>query len=289
MHGRSAWLSRFLLLALALSFGYADESPYTVKEKETLFSIAKRNRIPVDILCMANGIQDPSRIKAGSILKIPRSHTVGRGDTLFSIARQNGASLESILAFNGISDAGKIKAGDRIYFPPPADPAAAAAAMTAAAEKTLPAAAPEKKPDATALEPAKSAPSVPQQGAVGDPERRVVSWPHPGKREALRGKVTGLTFYGKQGDDVFSVTQGEVSWVGPYWHLGKVIIVRTEDGDLFLYAGNESLLVNKGDIVSPGMAIARLGVNPVEGVAKLFFSIRTASGRFVEPERISKG
>lgn len=261
MHGRYACILWMLLLAFAAAAGHGEENPYTVKEKETLFAIAKRIQVPVDILCRANEIKDPSRIKAGTALKIPRSHVVGKGDTLFAISRQYGVPIDGLLSFNGLADAGKIQAGDRIWLPPQADPPAA--------------------------QPVKAAPAAPPQASEG-PERKVVSWPHPGRKEVLRGQVIGLAFYGKQGDEVVSVTRGEVRWVGTYWGFGKAVIVQTDEGDQILYAGNESLLVNKGDAVSPGMSIARLGLNP-EGIAKLSFSILTAAGRIVEPERISKG
>jgi len=277
MHGRKTYFTWFLLLAVSLHCVQADDSPYTVKEKETLFTIARRNQIPMDVLCRINGIQDPARIKAGTVLNIPRAHVVGKGDTLFAISRQYGVSLENLLSFNGLTDPGRIKTGDKIYLPPASDAAAAASSRTA------PAASAVQKPETSP-----PVPAAPQKAAAGGPERHVASWPHPGRREALQGKVVGLAFYGKQGDDVLSVTNGEVKWVGPYWGLGKVIIVQTEDGDQILYAGNETLLVNKGDIVNPGMSIARLGLNP-EGVARLSFSILTVSGKFVEPERISKG
>ena len=50
-------------------------------------------------------------------------------------------------------------------------------------------------------------------------------------------------------------------------------------------AGNEQLLVNVGDRVNPGTEIARLGVSPQGGGAKLYFSIQGANGQFVDPEK----
>ena len=76
-----------------------------------------------------------------------------------------------------------------------------------------------------------------------------------------------------------------MKWVGPYWGWGKTVIIKAPDGDIILYAGNEQLLVNVGDRVTPGAEIARLGVSPQGGGAKLYFSIQGANGQFVDPEK----
>ena len=107
--------------------------------------------------------------------------------------------------------------------------------------------------------------------------------------EPLKGKISGLVFYGSPGDAVRSATGGEVKWVGPYWGWGKTVIIKSPGGDIFLYAGNEQLLVNVGDRVRPGTDIARLGVSPQGGGAKLYFSIQGSNGQFVDPEKFFSG
>jgi murein DD-endopeptidase MepM/ murein hydrolase activator NlpD len=47
--------------------------------------------------------------------------------------------------------------------------------------------------------------------------------------------------------------------------------------------------VNVGDRVSPGTDIARLGVSPQGGGAKLYFSIQGSNGQFVDPEKFFSG
>ena len=50
-------------------------------------------------------------------------------------------------------------------------------------------------------------------------------------------------------------------------------------------AGNEELLVRVGDLVSPGMEIARLGLSPQGGAARLIVSVHGRSGEYVDPEK----
>jgi septal ring factor EnvC (AmiA/AmiB activator) len=110
-------------------------------------------------------------------------------------------------------------------------------------------------------------------------------WPHPGRREPVKGKISGLVFFGSRGDVVHAATAGEVKWVAPYWGLGKIVLIRAVDGSIFLYAGNEEILVNVGDRVSPGTEIARLGESPQGGGAKLYFSIQDAKSQIIDPEK----
>ena len=43
--------------------------------------------------------------------------------------------------------------------------------------------------------------------------------------------------------------------------------------------------MNVGDRVSPGMEIARLGVSPQGGGAKLYFCIQGTKGQYIDPEK----
>jgi lipoprotein YgeR len=265
-------LSFILSLLMAISLA-AGETSYTIREGETLFSVAKRTQIPVDILSAYNGIDNASRLKAGSVIRFPSPYVVKKGDTLFAISRSFGVPLAKLLDLNGMSERGKIKVGLKIYLP--LDHSGGIAAVQTAdliATRLPPLDNSGKTP---------TSPDTLSQTAVSTE----VMWPHTGHYEPLRGKITGLVFFGSEGDAVHSATSGEVKWVGPYWGWGKTVIIKSTDGDIILYAGNEQLLVNVGDRVSPGTDIARLGVSPQGGGAKLYFSIQGANGQFVDPEK----
>ncbi len=115
--------------------------------------------------------------------------------------------------------------------------------------------------------------------------RETLVWPHNGRREPWVGKVSGLIFHGSRQDRVLSASRGEVKWVGPYWGYGKTVLIKGDDGFVYMYAGNEDLLVNVGDRVAAGTEIAKLGVSPQGGGALLYFSIQGRTGQFVDPER----
>ncbi len=253
---RSLSALAFFLIALRLPAG---ETSYTLREGETLFAVAKRAQVPVEVLSVYNGIDNASKLKAGSVIRLPAVYVVKKGDTLYAISRSFGVPLAKLLGLNGLTERSRIKPGEKLFLPQDS-------------RGSPPSPAPE--PVAARLPGAQV--SAPDTGIV---------WPHAGRHEPLKGKITGLVFFGSEGDAVHSATSGEVKWVGPYWGWGKTVIIKAPDGDIILYAGNEQLLVNVGDRVSPGTEIARLGVSPQGGGAKLYFSIQGANGQFVDPEK----
>ncbi len=243
----------------------ATDNSYTIREGETLFSVAKKAQVPVDVLRAYNGITDASRVKAGTLIRIPGVRTVRKGDTLFGIAREMDVPLTSLLELNRLSKSSRIKTGDRLFVPPDAGGQGTASRAPAAATDPVD-------------------PVVPSTVSAARQVDGLV-WPHPGRHEPVSGKISGLVFFGAKGDPVYSASAGEVKWVAPYWGLGKVVLIKAADGSIFTYWGNEEILVNVGDRVTPGAEIARLGESPQGGGARLYFSIKDAKGQVVEPEK----
>ena len=237
----------FLLSAITLK---AVDGSYTIREGETLFAVARKAQVPVDVLRAYNGITDADKLKVGTVIRIPTLYTVKKGDTLYGIARAFSLPIGKLQELNLLAQEARIRAGDRIYIP-------GLDGVTNAAQ-------------AAALPPRAT---------------RSIMWPHPGRREPVKGKISGLVFFGSRGDVVHAATAGEVKWVAPYWGLGKIVLIRAADGSIFLYAGNEEILVNVGDRVSPGAEIARLGESPQGGGAKLYFSIQDAKSQTIDPEK----
>jgi peptidoglycan endopeptidase LytE len=70
VHVVAAFVAAFVL-ALAAASPAAAASRYVVAPHDTLFSIARRFRVPLPLLAQVNRLQDPSRIRAGDVLVIP--------------------------------------------------------------------------------------------------------------------------------------------------------------------------------------------------------------------------
>jgi murein DD-endopeptidase MepM/ murein hydrolase activator NlpD len=266
-----------ILLFICAAALHAGETAYTVRGGETLFSISKKTAVPVDILKAYNKIDDPNKLKVGAVIKLPVAHTVAKGDTLYSIARSFSVTLAKLLELNGRSETSRIMPGDRVFLPAGAASAAGVATAAPKTSATTGAAAGtgQSKTTGTAIPP----------GTAGTGLAPGLAWPHSGRREQFKGKFSGLVFFGTRGDRVLSATDGEVKSVMPYWGWGKTVIIKSPDGTFFLYAGNEEILVNVGDRVGPGTEIARLGVSPQGGGAKLYFCIQGTKGQYIDPEK----
>jgi lipoprotein NlpD len=100
----------------------------------------------------------------------------------------------------------------------------------------------------------------------------------------LDGKLPGVSIHGSVGDDVLSVSSGRVIYAGPYTTFGRVVIVQSGGGYIYVYGGNRSLTVSVGDLVRPGTTIGELGEAPDGGKSRLYFSV-WKNDRFVDPSR----
>jgi lipoprotein NlpD len=261
MRGRAGYKLCIGLILLSVAALLCGETAWKLREGETLFAVAKKAQIPVDVLCAFNSIADPAKVKAGTLIRFPVAYTVKKGDTLYAIAKAHSATLQRLLELNKLAQTSRIKAGDRLFIPVESVQAASKAADPG-----------------QALQPVRGIPGqlVPAQGVV---------LPHTGRYGVSKGRLPGLVFYGARGDPVRSASAGEVKWVAPFWGYGKAIIIKAPDGAVFTYMGNEEILVNVGDRVVPGAEIARLGESPREGTALLYFSIKDAQGDVIDPEK----
>jgi len=258
----------------------ADELIHVVGKGDTIYSLSRFYHVSAEELMKANGISDPSKISVGKKLIIPVSgdgsalsgtavnvpaavasntqtlvnYKAVKGDTLYSIARNNNISLQKLQEINGFSSEHVLKVGDVIKVPgiAPSD-----------AQITITGAAPVK--------PAVSAKSTPPvKTAAGIYALR---WPVTPKDISYMTGQMGVVVEGEQLESVRSLTQGNVVSAGPWRKFGRVVIVETQGGYYYMYGGCETITVNVGDRITPGMELGKLGVNAVSVKPQLFFMV----------------
>jgi len=276
MRNRVALLSCIALFLSCATILPGAETSYTLKEGETLFSISRKSGVSIDKLSAYNGITDASKLKIGTVIKVPGVYVVKKGDTLYGIARTFGVSVDELLTINKFDRNARIKPGDTLLLP---GDAVASSTTTAVSAGSTPAA---TAPSTTAgAAPAASTP------VLHAPPGFV--WPHQGKYAVEKGKLWWLVFQGSAGDVVKSATAGEVKWAATWVGFGKVLIIQGTDGMRYQYRGNRELLVNVGDRVQPGTEIARLGPSLLGGGTKLYFSINDENSNPIDPEKYFSG
>ena len=94
---------------------------YTVKEGDTVSSIAVANHITVNTILWANDIENVDSIMPGDkIFILPvagLTHMVKKGENLDKIAKEYKADKDKIIAFNDLPANGEIKEGQEIVIP----------------------------------------------------------------------------------------------------------------------------------------------------------------------------
>ncbi|MDH5670955.1 MAG: LysM peptidoglycan-binding domain-containing protein [Myxococcales bacterium] len=116
-----------LLTCLALSLWLLSWQPataaaqrlHTIKSGQTLSKIARRYRVGVWDLALANGLKPNSKLRVGQNLEVPPKGVtyVRAGQTLSHIARAHGCSVAELKRLNRIRRDGRLRLGSRLMLP----------------------------------------------------------------------------------------------------------------------------------------------------------------------------
>ena len=244
-------LSVLCVLAAVAAVDSAAQT-HRIARGETLYSIARKYGVTVDLLQRSNGIVDPTRLRSGQELTIPRAHVMRKGDTIYSVGRKYGVSPALILAANDILDPTTVRIGQVLVVPEDES----------------------SSPRTAARQPVRRLPVAPgpaESGRTGSGENRL--WPTDGQRTRVNGKLNGLKIAGTEGAAVRSVSSGTVRWASPSRGFGQVVLVENPLGYIFGYLGSAETYVAVGDEVEIGTEIGRLGLNPHDQKPNLYFLV----------------
>ncbi|MBA3930282.1 MAG: peptidase M23 [Xanthomonas sp.] len=169
--------------------------------------------------------------------------------------------------------------------------ARAEAERRAAARREAAAAAAAQKRDGNGTATRSTRPAPPRPVVASAPAMKVggLGWPVSGSLLARYGgrlpdgrASTGVLIGAPSGTPVTAVADGTVvfsEWMTGY---GLILILDHGNGDMSLYAHNDSLLKDSGDRVKRGDAVARVGTSGGQGQAALYFELRR-NGQPVDP------
>lgn len=254
---------------------------YAIRRGESLYSIAVRHGISLNELMRINGISDPHKVKAGTVLKLP-----GRqAPTQVASARESQIPSDPKPAApeKAASDPAPVGAGS------PSDPVIINAPKTVAslenartmtdAAPALPVTQPEAaQSEAKAAEPAGSKEGTSEK-AIGK-----FRWPARGKVIAGFGKQSdgsyseGIKLSVPVGTEVHAAENGVVVFAGDELKdYGNLVLLRHDDGWITAYAHNSELNVKRGDRVRRGQVIAKAGNTGSADKPQLHFELRKGS------------
>ncbi len=252
---------------------------YTVKQGDTLFSIARANNVAMRDLATWNEIEVPYAITIGQQLRL----TPPGG---MALAPPDGSGSKPPAAADGAprSGDGKLKSqplAQRVPYseqayaqmravPVPGKPDVKAEGKPEVAAETRTDAKPEAKPDKPRTD-----------GEVN------WAWPVQGKVIGTfnEGTNKGIAIAGKRGQAVHASAAGRVIFSGSGIRgLGNLVVIRHNKNYLSVYAHNDKLLVKQGQNVVRGQPIANMGSSDADKV-KLHFEIRR-QGKPVDPMKL---
>jgi lipoprotein NlpD len=203
------------------------------------------------------------------------TYIVKRGDTLYSIALDHGHDYREIAQWNSLDDPTKLTVGQVLRVKPPAEPAVVLGAATSSnrIESRPLDPPPVEKPAVSAPAPAAPAPSAPPPAGekpLLEVHPLTFAWPVKGKVVAgfAEPRQKGIDIEGRSGEPVGAAAPGRVTYVGSgIPGLGKLIVIKHDQGYITVYAHNKDILVKEQQSVTRGQKIAELG-------EKLHFQIR---------------
>ena len=205
------------------------------------------------------------------------SYTVKRGDTLYSIALEHGADYRDVAQWNALDDPSKLRVGQVLHVkPPPAQQGVTlGAAPSGGRVEARPLGSPPEQKVEPKVEPRPAAREEPKLSA----QALQFIWPAKGKILAgfAEPRQKGIDIEGKTGDPVIAAAAGRVTYVGSgIPGLGKLVVIRHDQGYITVYAHNKDILVKEQQNVTRGQRIAELGSTDADR-PKLHFQIRKGS------------
>lgn len=198
----------------------------------------------------------------------PIRHKVQRGETAYTIARAYNVSAKALADWNGLGADMTVREGQYLIIPTASSAAPAVAspvAVTTSPGQGSPtppppsAKEPLPKDEAPAATKPKETPASPDLGTqrTGATATKLVM-PVAGKiiRTYQKKKNDGIDIAAAAGTAVKAADAGTVAAVTKDTNGTPIVVIRHADNLLTVYAGVDSLKVNKGDSVSRGQVIA---------------------------------
>lgn len=247
-----------------------DEKPeitvYTVKEGDTISTIAEKFNVSVNTIRWANELNAKSTIKIGDKLTILPvtgiQYKVKSGDTISGIAKKFDADQMEIISFNDLENGQAIKVGMDLIIPDGEPVAPAPKKVTA-----------KKESSSTSSSKAKST-TTSTSGYYGMPIASGV------KTQGIHG-YNSIDIGAPIGTPVYAAADGEVivvkggsAWNGGY---GNYIVIKHSNGTQTLYAHLSKNQVSIGDNVSKGEQIGLSGNTGRSTGPHLHYEVRGAN------------
>ena len=238
---------------------------YTVKPGDSLYQVARANKVKFSELQNVNGITDPRKVKPGMVLKVPAGAPVAAAETLAQTSTPEAAPVAAPrMTQNTTTQPTVINAGKQV------------ASLENKASDAVPDAAPAPKADKVAA----AAP----QAAAQSVDTSKLRWPVSGRIIAGFGgrpdgtHNDGINMSVPLGTEVHAAESGVVAYAGSELKgYGNLVLLRHDNGWVTAYAHNDELLVKRGDKIKRGQVIGKAGKTGTVDQPQVHFELRQGS------------
>jgi murein DD-endopeptidase MepM/ murein hydrolase activator NlpD len=242
-----------------------------VRPGQSIGRLAEEYRVPVRAIIAANHLASPYKVETGQRLLIPGAaeRPVETAALPAPAARE---AAPEVIPLDGPVPTSRA-APKPVATAPPVPPTSAAAPRAATVEAS---AAEEAR-----TESAERAPALPHGGQLPWPVRgRVLA----GYGVGAGGRHNdGINIAAPRGAPVKSIEGGVVAYAGNELRgYGNLVLIKHPDGFISAYAHCEELLVKRGETVSRGQVIAKVGATGSVSEPQLHFELRRGE-RAVDP------
>lgn len=242
---------------LPLSIRAISYSTYKVRNGDTISAILTRSGLRnIGSILSVNNIDNARRIRSGQALQVPSMdgllYTVGRGDNLALIAKRYTVPINAILDANDLT-ASTLTAGEKLFIP--------GASMSVNALR--------RAMGQLFIYPVKGR-LTSRFGYRSDPFT------------GARTFHTGIDLAGALGTPIKAVMDGRVATTGYSTLFGNYIIITHDAGYQTLYGHLSSIGVQRGQNVSQGALIGKMGSTGYSTGSHLHLSVYK-NGKMIDP------
>lgn len=256
---------------------------YEVRSGESLYAIAERHGVSAEELAQANRLEEPYRLWGGQRLVLPGSlpNEAAAGEVDVTLAE---AAAAAAPAAGTTEDLAREQEVPGLAAPQDPEPEPSTSGSTANGSSGEVEAEGERE--------------APRVAAIPSPPPRSGGrflWPLQGEMIAGFGAQgdgrhnDGINIAAERGTKVVAAENGVVAYAGNELRgFGNLLLIKHADDWITAYAHNDRLLVNAGDSVTRGQAIAEVGSTGSVARPQLHFEIRKGT-RAVDPLPLLEG
>ena len=245
-----------------------------VGKGDTLYAIARREKVSVRSIIERNNLKPPYTLSIGQRLIIPRQkyYKVRKGDTLYSIAKKNGMTVAALARLNGLQPPYNLSIGQQLKL----------TQWDNATQSTTTNATTKNTGTATTTKNNVTIPKSAQSKRFDKPAAGKII---QGFTSTANAHNEGINIAGKLGDPIMAADSGQVVYAGNELKgYGNLLLIKHNDGWITAYAHNDTLLVKKGAQVARGQKIATMGQTGSVKSPQLHFEVRYKT-KVVDPQK----